>query len=202
MSAYFSLSPKFPSMLVDISIRPADSLVYCPAKYVSKVTQVHVMVSQLMTFMLPSLVPILPFPLTKWPRKWWDGNETRKALCERENPAIRKMAAGAGLGSDWLGTVGSGGRRAVVSITEKDREHISKVLEYKEEGNTLFRAGATREAMKQYHNAMMYLKVFDDDMYVSALSCETQSTSLSRMPEEAKQQVIQLNVSIANNLAG
>ena len=90
----------------------------------------------------------------------------------------------------------------MVSIKEKDREHISKVMYYKDEGNKLFRAGATREAMKQYHSAMMYLKTFDDNMYISSLNCETQSTTLSNMPEEAKQQVVQLNVSIANNLAG
>ena len=90
----------------------------------------------------------------------------------------------------------------MVSIKEKDREHISKVIEYKEEGNKLFRAGDTRQAMKQYHKAMMYLKVFDDNMHTSLLSSETQSTSLSCMPWEDKQQVTQLNVSIANNLAG
>lgn len=112
------------------------------------------------------------------------------------------MAAGPGLGSDWLGTAGNVGRRAVISIKEKDREHISKVIEYKEEGNKLFRAGVTREAMKQYHKGMMYLKVFDDNMFAASLNCETQTTSLSSMPGEAKQQVIQLNVSIANNLAG
>lgn len=112
------------------------------------------------------------------------------------------MAAGKEAGSSLLGAIGAGNRRAVVSIKEKDREHISKVLQYKEEGNRLFRSGGTREAMKQYHNAMMYLKAFDDNVYVSALNRETQNTSLSNMPEEAKQQVIQLNVSIANNLAG
>lgn len=120
----------------------------------------------------------------------------------RGSPHFWKMAAGREAGSSLLGAIGAGNRRAVVSIKEKDKEHISKVLQYKEEGNKLFRAGRTREAMKQYHNAMMYLKAFDDNVYVSALNRESQNTSLSNMPEEAKQQVIQLNVSIANNLAG
>ena len=115
---------------------------------------------------------------------------------------IWKMAAGRDTGSSLFGAIGAGNRRAVASINEKDKEHISKVLQYKEEGNKLFRAGGTREAMKQYHSAMMYLKGFDDNVYVSALSRESQNTSLSNLPEEAKQEVIQLNVSIANNLAG
>lgn len=115
---------------------------------------------------------------------------------------VPHLEMAAGPGSDWLGTAGNGGRHAVVSLKEKDKEHISKVIEYKEEGNKLFRAGNTRQAMKQYYSAMMYLKVFDDNMYTSSLNCETQSTSLSCMPLAAKQQVIQLNVSIANNLAG
>ena len=113
-------------------------------------------------------------------------------------PFCNKMATHFQNETDELATTAN--RNA--TLKEKDIQILSEIRDYKANGNELFRAGKIREAMRKYHNANLCLRTFQDSPVSSFGSRPDQVTSMSRLPQDTKEEVQALTISIANNLAG
>ena len=84
------------------------------------------------------------------------------------------------------------------------QEKLKTALAFKDEGNQLYKAKDFKKAMRKYHNAIMYLKGFDNDVhgtpsFLQAASVDPNSDK--KIPPEMEQECIKANISIYNNLA-
>ena len=86
--------------------------------------------------------------------------------------------------------------------SEKDQECIQMAMSNKEIGNALFREGHIRKAMRKYHDALLYLKGFEDNPLTAFGSSTAYPTSISKLNTETRKVVQDLNISLSNNLAG
>ena len=86
-------------------------------------------------------------------------------------------------------------------LAEKCSDKITKARVLKDEGNSAFRAGNYKTAIRKYHYALMYTKGVTGQVDMSALpGLEQVSRFVATAEEKSEAKEITLNVS--NNLAG
>ena len=107
----------------------------------------------------------------------------------------------------------NGGASAVVSESNSSKngaaDHViqsklATALKFKEEGNEFYKAKNYKKAMRQYHNARMYLKGIDTDLHGTPAFLQSASVdpnSSKKVAKEVEDQCIAANISIYNNLA-
>lgn len=86
-------------------------------------------------------------------------------------------------------------------LAESSSDKIAKSQELKDEGNSAFKAGNYRTAIKKYHHALMYTKAVVDQGYLSAIPGLEQVVKHTATDEE-KAAAKELSTTISNNLAG
>lgn len=86
-------------------------------------------------------------------------------------------------------------------LAESSLDKIAKSQELKDEGNTAFKAGNYRTAIKKYHHALMYTKAVVDQGDLSVLPGLEQVVK-RRATDEEKAAAKELTTTISNNLAG
>lgn len=79
-------------------------------------------------------------------------------------------------------------------------EKLVRAKELKEIGNTLFKSGDTKNAVKKYHHALMFIKgISSSDLGIPGLPSELMN---EKATEEERQMGDELTVLIHNNIAG
>lgn len=83
-------------------------------------------------------------------------------------------------------------------------EKLQTALNFKNEGNELYKAKEYKKAMRKYHNGILYLKGIDNDLHGTPSFLQAASVdpdSEKKISDQMELECINANISIYNNLA-
>ena len=97
-------------------------------------------------------------------------------------------------------------KHVVAQATERrnqyktNSEKLSRAKELKDVGNALFKSGETKNAVKKYHHALMYIKgISSSDLGIPGLPSDLMD---EKVTEEERKMGDELTALIHNNIAG
>ena len=89
------------------------------------------------------------------------------------------------------------------SSSKSVAQKLDKALEYKDIGNSFYKEGNFKNAARNYHRAILYLKGIDTDLHGTPAFLQAASVDLNHekhIDKDTENKCIQTNISVYNNL--